>query len=108
MDQLRYGPRPTATQDDREVTATKIGAWSTSLTATFLTDPDVVAAVLPPPLEPPEVPTVKVSISRVDLGGGRPPFGAGTSTASSRPARPPPSDRSPRRAWWRARSAASA
>ena len=42
MDQLRYGPRPTATQDDREVTATKIGAWSTSLTATFLTDPDEI------------------------------------------------------------------
>jgi acetoacetate decarboxylase len=84
MDQLRYGPRPTATQDDREVTATKIGAWSTSLTATFLTDPDVVAAVLPPPLEPPEVPTVKVSISRVDLGGGRPPFGAGTFAIAAR------------------------
>ena len=48
MGQLRYGPRPTV---DREVTATKIGAWSTSLTATFLTDPAVVAAVLPPPLK---------------------------------------------------------
>ncbi|MEZ5372611.1 MAG: acetoacetate decarboxylase family protein [Microthrixaceae bacterium] len=84
MTQLRYGPRPTASQDDREVKATKIGAWSTSLTATFLTDPEVVAAVLPPPLEPPDEPTVKVSISRVDLGGDRPPFGAGTFAVAAR------------------------
>lgn len=81
MGQLRYGPRPAT---DREVTATKIGAWSTSLTATFLTDPDVVAAVLPPPLRPPDEPVVKVSISRVDLGGGRPPFGAGTFAVAAR------------------------
>ena len=81
MGQLRYGPRPTV---DREVTATKIGAWSTSLTATFLTDPAVVAAVLPPPLKPPSEPLVKVSISHVDLGGGRPPFGAGTFAVAAR------------------------
>lgn len=84
MRQLRYGPKPTVDQDDREVQATKIGAWSTSLTATFLTDPDVVAAVLPPPLRPPDEPLVKVSISRVDLGGGRPPFGAGTFAVAAR------------------------
>ena len=51
MSQLRYGPRPVADTTDgkvpnREVAATKIGAWSTSLTATFLTDPEVIAAVV--------------------------------------------------------------
>nr|WP_287380638.1 acetoacetate decarboxylase family protein [Candidatus Microthrix sp.] len=66
------------------MTPTKIGAWSTSLTATFLTDPAVVAAVLPPPLKPPSEPLVKVSISHVDLGGGRPPFGAGTFAVAAR------------------------
>ena len=89
MSQLRYGPRPVADTTDgkvpnREVAATKIGAWSTSLTATFLTDPGVIAAVLPPPLEPPAEPMVKVSISRVDLGGGRAPFGAGTFAVAAR------------------------
>ncbi|MBK7321910.1 MAG: acetoacetate decarboxylase family protein [Candidatus Microthrix parvicella] len=89
MSQLRYGPRPVADTTDgevpnREVAATKIGAWSTSLTATFLTDPEVIAAVLPPPLEPPAEPMVKVSISRVDLGGGRAPFGAGTFAVAAR------------------------
>ncbi|MEZ5382441.1 MAG: acetoacetate decarboxylase family protein [Microthrixaceae bacterium] len=89
MDQLRYGPRPTSDDGgreapNREVAATKIGAWSTSLTATFLTDPEVIAAVLPPPLEPPDEPVVKVSISRVDLGGGRGPFGAGTFAVAAR------------------------
>ena len=37
---------------NREVQATSVGAWATSLVAVYETDPDVVAAVLPPPLEP--------------------------------------------------------
>jgi acetoacetate decarboxylase len=81
---VRYGARPVDQQEDREVKATKIGAWSTSVTATFSTDPAVVAAVLPPPLEPGAEPRVKVGVSRVDLGGGLPPFGAGTFAVAAR------------------------
>lgn len=75
---VRYGARTPEELNNREVQATSVGAWSTSLTATYETDPDVVAAVLPPPLEPSDDPFVRVSVARVDLGRGLPPFGAGT------------------------------
>lgn len=78
MSAIRYAARAVDQREDKEVKATKIGAWSTSVTAMFLTDPDVLASVLPPPLRPPAEPIVKVGISRVDLGRGLPPFGAGT------------------------------
>lgn len=78
MGRIRYGARTPEELEDREVRATSIGAWSTSLTAIFETDPDAVAAVLPPPLAPTDQPLVRVSVSTVDLGEGRPPFGAGT------------------------------
>jgi acetoacetate decarboxylase len=84
MSRVRYGARTADELNNREVQATKVGAWSSALTATYLTDPAVVAAVLPPPLEPPAEPTVKVSISRVDLGRGLPPFGAGTFAVAAR------------------------
>ena len=61
-----------------------IATWSTSLAATFLTDPEAVASVLPPPLSPPDEPLVKVGISQVDLGGRMPPFGAGTFAVAAR------------------------
>jgi acetoacetate decarboxylase len=78
MSPIRYGARTPEQLVNREVKATSVGAWSTSLTAVYETDPDVVAAVLPPPLEPTGDPLVRVSVARVDLGEGRPPFGAGT------------------------------
>ncbi|MCU0271446.1 MAG: acetoacetate decarboxylase family protein [Acidimicrobiales bacterium] len=84
MPTIRYAARPVEQRRDREVAATSVGAWSTSVTATFETDPEVVAAVLPPPLEPGEVPVVKVGISRVDLGRGLPSFGAGTFAVAAR------------------------
>jgi acetoacetate decarboxylase len=37
--------------------------------ATYLTDPDVLAAVLPPPLEPSSEPRVHVRFSRIDFNG---------------------------------------
>jgi acetoacetate decarboxylase len=66
------------------VSATSVGAWSTSLTAIYETDPDVVAAVLPQPLEPTDHPLVRVSVASVDLGRGMPPFGAGTFAVQAR------------------------
>ena len=78
MGTIRYAARPKDQLENKEVSATNIGAWSTALTATFPTDPEVIAAVLPPPLSLPAEPLCKVSISRVDLGSRMPPFGAGT------------------------------
>lgn len=37
--------------------------------ATYLTDPDVLAAVLPPPLEAPPEPRVHVRFTRIDING---------------------------------------
>ncbi len=84
MAQIRYGARTPAQLENREVKATSVGAWSTSLTATYETDPEAVAAVLPPPLQPTGEPLVRVSVARVDLGEGRPPFGAGTFAVQAR------------------------
>jgi acetoacetate decarboxylase len=84
MSRVRYGARSAQELADREVQATKIGAWSTALTATYLTDPEVVAAVLPPPLEPTGDPVVRVSIATVDLGASYPRFGAGTFAVQAR------------------------
>jgi acetoacetate decarboxylase len=83
MGAVRYGARTTDQLENKEVSATKIGAWSTALTATFPTDPSVIEAVLPPPLSLPDNPVCKVSISRVDLGSRMPPFGAGTFAVSA-------------------------
>jgi acetoacetate decarboxylase len=84
MTRVRYGARTKEELEDREVKATSVGAWSTSLTAIYETDPEVVAAVLPPPLEPSDSPLVRVSIAAVDLGRGMPPFGAGTFAVQAR------------------------
>lgn len=84
MARVRYGARTTEELEDREVSATSVGAWSTSLTAIYETDPEVVAAVLPRPLEPTDRPLVRVSIATVDLGRGMPPFGAGTFAVQAR------------------------
>lgn len=73
---IRYGAR---VAEDREVAATKVGAWSTSFTAIYETDPGLVEQVLPPPLVAAERPLVKISIATVEIDRpGVPTFGAGT------------------------------
>jgi acetoacetate decarboxylase len=81
---IRYGARSPEQIENREVKATSVGAWSTSFTAIYETDPDVIAAVLPPPLQSSDEPLVRVSIATVDIGAGRPPFGAGTFAVQAR------------------------
>ncbi|MFF9198116.1 acetoacetate decarboxylase family protein [Streptomyces sp. NPDC014779] len=77
MARVRYGARTEA-----EIAATRAKSaalpdiWSTGVVAVWETDPDVVAAVLPPPLEPTGRPLVRVTVSRVDLPGH--PLGAGS------------------------------
>lgn len=77
MARVRYGAR-----DEAEITAARTKSaklpdiWSTGVVAVWETDPDVVAAVLPPPLKPTARPLVRANISRVDLAGY--PLGAGS------------------------------
>ena len=47
---VRYGAR--TEQRNREIEAKKADIWSEAVTAIYETDPDIVAAILPPPLEP--------------------------------------------------------
>ncbi|MFI8291206.1 acetoacetate decarboxylase family protein [Streptomyces sp. NPDC085614] len=77
MARVRYGART-----DAEIAAARARSsslpdiWSTGVVAVWETDPDVVAAVLPPPLKPVGRPLVRANISRVDLPGY--PLGAGS------------------------------
>jgi acetoacetate decarboxylase len=73
---VRYGPRDVADQRNREVEATTAKIWSTAVTVVWETDPDVIRAVLPPPLEPSE-PLARIRFATVDMGTGIPTFGAG-------------------------------
>ncbi|MEV0375154.1 acetoacetate decarboxylase family protein [Streptomyces sp. NPDC050636] len=77
MARIRYGARTEA-----EIAAARTGSsrlpdiWSTGVAAVWETDPDVVAAVLPPPLKPTARPLVRANISTVELPGY--PLGAGS------------------------------
>jgi len=73
---VRYGAREVAAQRNREVEATTAKIWSTAVTVVWETDPDVIRAVLPPPLEPSE-PLARIRFATVDMGTGIPMFGAG-------------------------------
>jgi acetoacetate decarboxylase len=73
---VRYGARPPEQQRNREVEATSAPIWSTAVTAVWETDPDVIARVLPPPLEPSE-PFARIRFATVNMGTGIPIFGAG-------------------------------
>ena len=76
MAQVRYAGRPVETQRNREIEAVRSAIWTRAVTVVFETDPDVVASVLPPPLEPSEA-TARLRVATVDMGTGLPPFGAG-------------------------------
>lgn len=76
MATIRYGARSADEQRNREVEATAAKIWSTAVTVVWETDPDVIRAVLPPPLEPSE-PLARIRFATVDMGTGIPVFGAG-------------------------------
>ncbi|MBL7631155.1 acetoacetate decarboxylase family protein [Frankia nepalensis] len=75
---IRYGARTPDQLRNREVEATSVDTWAISMVAIYETDPELVAAVLPPPLAASAPEHVRVTIARVDVGRGLPPFGAGT------------------------------
>ncbi len=83
MANIRYGARSEEELRNREVEATSVDVWSTTLVATYLTDPEIVAAVLPPPIEPGAEPLVKVTVATVDIPG-YPTFGAGSFSVRAR------------------------
>jgi acetoacetate decarboxylase len=74
MTRVRYGAR--TVQVNHEIEAKKADIWSEAVTAVYETDPDVIVAVLPPPLEPGPEPLVRITITRVEMPG-LPVFGAG-------------------------------
>ncbi|WP_393099441.1 acetoacetate decarboxylase family protein [Streptomyces sp. LN325] len=70
MARVRYGARSEAEiAAARTASARLPDIWSTGVVAVWESDPDAVAAVLPPPLEPTARPLVRVNISKVDLPG---------------------------------------
>jgi acetoacetate decarboxylase len=83
MAYVRYGPRSEAQLRNREVEATSVDVWATTLVATYLTDPEIIAAVLPPPIEPGSEPLVKITVATVDITG-YPTFGAGSFSVRAR------------------------
>ena len=83
MGHVRYGARSEEQLRNREVEATSVDVWATTLVATYLTDPEVIAAVLPPPIEPGAEPLVKVTVATVDIPG-YPTFGAGSFSVRAR------------------------
>lgn len=77
MTSVRYGARAPKQRRNREVEATSAKIWSQALTAVWETDPEILAAVLPPPLAPVEgEATVRCTITHVQMPVG-PSFGAG-------------------------------
>lgn len=80
---VRYGARPPVEQVDHEIDATKAPIATEAVTVTYLTDPDIVAAVLPRPLEPASQPLVRISIQRVIING-RSPLGSAVFSVAAR------------------------
>ncbi|MEB4210881.1 acetoacetate decarboxylase family protein [Mycobacterium sp. 94-17] len=80
---VRYGPRPPEAQVDHEIDATKAPIATEAVTITYLTDPEIVAAVLPRPLTPAAEPLVRIQLQRVRIEG-RPPFGSAVFSVTAR------------------------
>ena len=80
---IRYGARPPVEQVDHEIDATKAPIATEAITVTYLTDPEIVAAVLPRPLSPATEPIVRISLQRVVIDG-RPPFGSAVFSVAAR------------------------
>ena len=80
---VRYGPRPPVAQVDHEIDATRAPIATEAVTVIYLTDPDIVAEVLPKPLEPATEPIVRVQLQRVVIEG-RPPFGSAVFSVAAR------------------------
>jgi acetoacetate decarboxylase len=83
MTTVRYGAKSAEQLVSREVAATSVDVWASTLVATYLTDPEAIAAVLPPPIKPAAQPLVKITVATVDVTG-YPTFGAGSFSVRAR------------------------
>lgn len=83
MPPIRYAARTEEELVNREVKATSVDVWATTLVAIYRTDPEVLRAVLPPPIEPTADPLVKVTVATVEIPG-IPIFGAGSFSVRAR------------------------
>jgi acetoacetate decarboxylase len=72
---IRYGARDLAAQTPASSEAPAM--WSRTFVTWYETDPEVIAAVLPPPLVPSDRPLVRVNIAAVDMPGTDYTLGAG-------------------------------
>lgn len=80
---IRYGPRPPEAQIDHEIDATKAPIATEAVTVTYLTEPEIVAAVLPKPLQPADEPLVRIQLQRVRIEGMA-PFGSAVFSVTAR------------------------
>lgn len=80
---IRYGPRPPEAQVDHEIDATKAPIATEAVTVIYLTEPDIVAAVLPKPLQPADEPLVRIQLQRVRIEGMA-PFGSAVFSVTAR------------------------
>ena len=76
MAAIRYAARPPQQHRNRDGEAAANPIWSRAITVVFETDPELIASVLPQPLEA-SSPTARLRIAVVDMGTGLKPFGAG-------------------------------
>ena len=74
--QLRYVKTLEEVRGFQKLYATPEFEQFRGLSASFRTDPEVIAAVLPPPLEPTDEPIASVSVSHIGLSNTLQPFGA--------------------------------
>ena len=69
MAQIRYGARGVSKQPALEHEKAGAQTWARAVTAVYETDPELVAAVLPKPLEPGPEPHVRITIASVEIPG---------------------------------------
>ena len=74
MTGVRYAAKPNQRSREHEATSSEI--WCKAITAVYETDPEIIASILPKPLEPGPEPLVRLTITTVTMPG-LPTFGAG-------------------------------
>ena len=80
---VRYAAKSAEQLAERQEQKKSVDAWSTMVVATYETDEDIVASVLPQPLTPSDQPLVKVTFASVDIPGYG-SFGAGSFSVQCR------------------------
>src|SRR5436190_16383579 len=81
MADVRYGARTLVPDSPDAPAPPQPEMWAKTLVTWYETDPEIVAAVLPPPLEPTDEPLVRINIAQVQM---RPDYLLGASVFSVR------------------------